>query len=410
MRLRSHAERQGARRGVLLLVIIALTASVCPPALAVERIGGRDIASAQLLALGSPELSAPAGILTTRDGRVLWERDAHQARPMASTTKIMTALVVLERADLDAVATVSEAATAVEGSTAGLVAGQRVPVRTLLAALLVRSANDAAIVLAEHVAGSVEAFVRLMNAKARELGLEDTHFTNPHGLDEEGHESSAADLATLARVAMAHPTFAEIVGRPDVVVPRAKGGARRYETTNRLVTDYPGATGVKTGWTDGAGYCVVASAERDGVGLVAVVLGARSAGARFADTRALLDWGFEHYRKMPLARPDEALAFLPVEGRLGRLVPVVAAEQASAVVFEFDGQVVRHLDLRPSVVAPVARGEDVGVLTVVQNGRVLAQVPLVAGTDVPAPRLAEALRAWIMTVWRSALGTQAGAL
>lgn len=395
------------RRGlalVLLPPIIAVCGLTEAVAATPDRIGGRSVAADPVLEANTPDVGAPAGVLSTADGRVLWERDADDERAMASTTKIMTALLVLERAGLDEPVTVSARAAAVGESEAGLKAGQQLSVRELLGALLVQSANDAAIALAEHVAGDEAAFVALMNEKAASLGLRHTSFKNAHGLDERGHHTSARDLATLARVAMDDPLFAEIVAVPTIRFPRASGGTVKFENTNPLIGSYPGATGVKTGWTDDAGYCLVASAERAGTELTAVILGARSTDARREDAESLLDWGFDHCVPFELASAEETAALVAVSDYLDVTVPAVVAESASAVLFDLDGPVTRHIDVRADVPAPVEAGQRLGTASVVQNGRLVAQVPIIAAESVPAPSPADSLGIWLKRLWRVVSG------
>jgi D-alanyl-D-alanine carboxypeptidase (penicillin-binding protein 5/6) len=241
-----------------------------------------------------PQVSAQSWLLFDDTfGQALAEHDADIPRAMASTTKIMTALVALDQNDLDMPITVTAAAVDVGEAEAGLMEGEQLTLRQLLAAMLVRSANDAAEAIAEGVAGSVDAFVGLMNNKVRELGLEDTHFQNPHGLDEPGHYTTARDLLTMTRVAMSNPVFSTLVKTQTARLPDTPDGSQRIlHTTNELLGSYPGAIGVKTGYTGEAGHVLVAAAERDGRRLYAVVMGSTDA---FGDAAALLDYGFAEF-------------------------------------------------------------------------------------------------------------------
>lgn len=385
---------------VLILILTPVSPGFGAPA---ERVGGVSIDSDTALAAAAPDVAMPAGVLRTADGRTLWDRDADVERAMASTTKIMTALVVLDVAEVTDTVTVSPQAAAVGESEAGLVAGQSYTVERLLEAMLVHSGNDAAFALAEHVGGDINGFVALMNAKAVELGLTHTAYTNPHGLDEPGHHTSAADLATLSTIAMADPRFADIVGMRRVDVTT---GSRTvtFESSNKLLGTYEGATGVKTGWTNDAGYCVVASAERGAISLVAVVLGASSEDDRFEQAARLLDWGFTHYRETQVASAETTAALVPVTDWLDRTVTAVVAEGAVVPVFDLDGEVVSRVDMLPEVDAPVVKGQRLGTLTVVQGQRLLAQVPIVAADDVPAPDVWEAAGIWFTRIWRAVFG------
>ena len=391
-------------------VVLACLLTVVPFAYASDAsrdiIGGRTVGSDAARAESAPRVAMPSGVLWTGDGRALWERDPHAERAMASTTKIMTALVVLESADLADTVVVSAAAARVGEAGVGLYAGQRITVGELLEAMLVRSGNDASVALAEHVAGSVDGFVGLMNDKARSLGLEQTAFTNPHGLDAAGHHTSAADLATLSAIAMADERFASAVRIPRVTLTRADGTRVTYENSNKLLTDYAGATGVKTGWTSKAGYCVVASAERNGISLLAVVLGGTSEDDRFDQAKTLFDWAYAHYAMTAVSSAEETAALVAVSDYLDTTVAAVVAESVTVPVFDLDGDLSARVDALPEVDAPVVVGQRLGTLTVMQGERLLAQVPLVAAHDVPAPDLWEGAGIWFTRLWRSVFGGQ----
>ncbi|PTQ51627.1 MAG: D-alanyl-D-alanine carboxypeptidase [Brockia lithotrophica] len=256
----------------------------------------------------APEVSAKAAVLLdAASGRVLYAREPHARLPMASLTKIMTAIVALEAtSDPEEVVTVSPNAEGVEGSSIYLRAGDKIPLRDLLYGLMLRSGNDAAMAVAEHVGGSVEGFSFLMNEKAAWLGLTDTHFVNPHGLDAEGHYASAYDLAVLSRYAMENPTFREIVGtrvyRPRVT-PSGHGNSEAVWTNkNKLLVTYEGAEGIKTAYTDRAGRGLAASAVRDGRRLIAVVLNAPD---DWNDVAKLFDYGFSRFPQTPIVRKGE---------------------------------------------------------------------------------------------------------
>ena len=289
--------RPAARTRAVLLLAAALLAS---PAGLVQAAGAALPPADGLAAPPPPELTAEAWILyDDAYRRVLAEHRADQQRAVASTTKIMTALVVLEEAEPGDPVEISENATLIGESEVDLTPGEAGwTVEDLLAALLVRSANDAAVALAEHTAGSVEGFAFLMNSKAVEMGLRNTNFVNPHGLDHPGHYSSARDLLFMALSGMEDERFARLVGTRSAVLPAAPGGRPRVViNSNRLLEDYPGAVGVKTGYTDDAALTLVAAAERGGRRLYAVVLGSTG---HFADAAALLDYGFEEFSPVTL--------------------------------------------------------------------------------------------------------------
>ena len=241
--------------------------------------------------------AASAILMDAETGEVLFARNPDDSRPPASTTKILTALIILERGRLSDMVTVSHAAAQVGGHQLRLRAGQRISLEDLLAAILIQSANDAAVAAAEHVGGSLRGFVALMNARAQELGLRDSQFANPHGLDEPGHYTSARDLARLAQVALEDPGFARIVRMPEARLTVWQAGrkglqrpqARIVRSHNKLLGRLDGADGVKTGYTGGAGRCLVASASRDGQRLIAVLLNDPH---RWSDAAVLLEYGF----------------------------------------------------------------------------------------------------------------------
>jgi D-alanyl-D-alanine carboxypeptidase len=247
-----------------------------------------------------PEVAAKAAILVDIDtGQILLEHNARARLPMASTTKIMTALLALEQGDLDAVVTVPAEALHVGESSMFLQAGEQLTLRDLLYGLLMVSGNDAAMTIALHMAGSEAAFVQMMNERAASLGLTDTRFANPHGLDAPNHFSSAADLYRLARAALAYPEFATMVSTTQHTVP-----GHTLVNKNELLGLYAGADGIKTGTTDLAGECLVASVQRNGHRAVAVILGSTQ---RYEDARRLFDHYDTHYSWLPLAPPANAL-------------------------------------------------------------------------------------------------------
>lgn len=307
--------------------------------------------------------------------RVLWERRAGQRRPIASLTKIMTVLIALESADLDEVVTVSERATSESGSELGLVPGERIPVEDLLYALLLQSSNDGAIALAEHLGGSVERFVRRMNRRAGELGLRDTEFRSPHGLDDQGY-STARDLSELTAEAFTHPAFVRIARTKLRVIPAPAGPPRRIQSRNAMLWLYRGSVGVKTGFTSVAGFCLVAAAERGGRRLAAVVLGAPQ--AAFSDAAAVLDHGFFTWRIRTLVEEGEPLESVRIDGLR---VPVETGAAIEGLVRRGQGSVVRVLP-DASIGLPVRAGVVVGQVVALVEGEEAGRAPLLASADV----------------------------
>ncbi len=393
------------------LLVVLLACSIVLPSAASsdgrrsDRVDGRTAAERDISTSALPSVTMKAGLLSDGEGRVLWARRADARRSMASITKIMTAIVALEHSELDEKVVVPRDAAAVGQSTAYLVAGERLSMRDMLEAMLVKSGNDAATAIAIHVGGTEEKFVEMMNAKARELGLKSTHFENPHGLDARGQYSNAADLSTMARYAMSKPAFREIVAMKKATIGR-KGRRRVLESTDLLLGNYRGAIGVKTGNTDEAGYSVVSAARRGGVMLYAIVLGTSSDPQRFSDAKELLDWGFAHYRPQSLASSGTVVGEAPVSDYLDVTVPAAISQDASAAVLDLNGTIRRTVTIAP-VEAPVEVGDRVGSVTFTQGGRLIAGIPLVATREVRKPN--PFLRVWIgsVRVWRNLFGTLA---
>jgi D-alanyl-D-alanine carboxypeptidase (penicillin-binding protein 5/6) len=344
--------------------------------------------AAVLLAGGGPAAAAEpppdtsgAAVLVVdaRTGERMHARNAGRPRPIASATKLMTALLTLERADLDDVFPAARYSASAVESKINLMAGERMTVRDLLTALLLESANDAAVTLAEGVAGSREAFVREMNRRAVELGLHDTSYANPIGFDDPENHSSARDLATLARRLLANDEFARIVDLPMATLTSG-AHTRTIDNRNVLVQRYPFVSGVKTGHTLGAGYVLVGSGAAGGGRVITVTLGAPSEAARDADTLALLRWGLEQFDRVRVLRPGKVLARVDVNYR-DEDAKLGAARAVTLVVRE--GQRVNTvLDAPDDLEGPIAKGERVGWVEVKRDGTTVRRVGLVTLEDV----------------------------
>lgn len=353
-----------------------------------DRIGGVKLSAGTIDRAKAPDITARAGVLV-HGTRVLWARKADSERAMASTTKLMTALLVLERGDLDKKVRITKAAARTPYAT-GLRAGERVAVRKLLELTLVSSSNDAATALAIDHSGSVKRFSSAMNRRARQLGMVDTRFKNPHGLDAKGHYSSAQDLTLLMREAVKHDEFKRIIKMRRVGLPAYKTrGARSIRSTDKLLGAMTGLRGGKTGYTNNARYCFVASARRDGMTLTSAVLGAPSSRARFTSTRRLLEWGFKYYKLRTVCSVGAAVATVAVTDGAQTTVDAVYARTKATRVLTPLGPVTRVPELATSVLAPVSAGQKLGVMRFVQGAQVLATVDLVAasavGTLTPEP-------------------------
>lgn len=338
----------------------------------------------------SLEVAAPSAVLMeAATGTVLYEKDAHTPLPPASVTKIMTLLLVMEALDAgrigwDDTVTASEAAAAKGGSQVYLEAGEQMSLQEMLKSVVVVSANDCATALAEHVAGSEAAFVELMNRRAQELGMEDTHFVNCTGLDDEPdaetHLTTAYDIALMSRELLKHD---EIRDYTTIWMDSVRNGEFGLANTNKLVRFYQGTTGLKTGYTSAAGHCLSASAERDGVEFIAVVLHCATSGERFQAAKQLLDYGFANYT---LAQPDPETEIPPVPVVLGTAETIVPVPDNDDPVLIEKGQaagITTRVEVADQVRAPVEAGQRLGTLTLQSDGAPLAAIPLVAPEAVP---------------------------
>ncbi|MGH2663727.1 MAG: D-alanyl-D-alanine carboxypeptidase family protein [Actinomycetota bacterium] len=327
----------------------------------------------------APELTAASATLVDLDsGQLLYEQNARERRPIASVTKVMTALLVLEAVPPEEVVTVSPSAASQSGAVLGLEAGEEIPVRELLYALMLQSANDAAVALAEHVGGTVKGFVDRMNQRARQLRLRDTRFASSNGLDDTGY-SSARDLAVITAEAYRNPTFGRVVRTKFHEIPAPKGPPRSIQSRNALLWLYPDAIGVKTGYTFASGFCLVAAAARDELRLGAVILGApRDA---FSDAGALLNHGFAAYERRVVVEEGQSFDPLRVEGRD---VPV-AADVSLTLLLRRGRDVDLTVEPEAGLTLPVAAGERVGTVVAAAGDRTLGEVPLVAQSAARAP-------------------------
>ena len=327
-------------------------------------------------------------LMEVATGTVLHEANAHEPLAPASVTKVMTMLLIMEAIDSGAIGwddtvTTSEAAAAKGGSQVYLKVGETMTVTDMLKSIAVSSANDCACAMAEHIAGSEAAFVERMNQRAKELGMNDTHFVNCTGLDDsedaKKHRTSAHDIAVMSRELLGnHP---EIKKFTTIWMDSVRDGAFGLSNTNKLVRFYDGATGLKTGFTSGAGYCLSASALRDGMELIAVVMGAADSKERFNACKTMLDHGFANYA---LIQPDlTETGTVPVTLGTAAQVSPILGEQSSLLIDKArKGAITTQVQLEEALTAPVAQGQRLGTLTVKDGEQVLKEVPLVAGESV----------------------------
>ena len=336
------------------------------------------------------QLAAPSAVLMDlATGTVLYEVNAHQPMAPASVTKVMTLLLIMEAIDSGKIGwqdmvTASEAAAAKGGSQVYLKVGETMSVEEMVKSIAVSSANDCACAMAEYIAGSEAGFVERMNQRAQELGMENTHFVNCTGLDDDPsaaeHLTTAYDIAVMSReLLLNHPDIKRFT---TIWMDTVRNGSFGLSNTNKLVRFYEGTTGLKTGYTSSAGHCLSASAQRDGLELVAVVLHCASSADRFQSAKALLDYGFANYALVPV-QDEAALPAVPVVlGAQEEVKPVISGPEQLLIAKEQKQSITRGVTLEPSVQAPVSQGQRLGTLTVRAGDEVLAEVPLVAETAV----------------------------
>ena len=335
------------------------------------------------------EVAAKSAVLMdAATGTILYEQSSHEALAPASVTKVMTMLLIMEAIDSgkigwDDMVTASEAAAAKGGSQIYLKVGETMSVSDMVKSIAVSSANDCACAMAEHLAGSESAFVDMMNTRARELGMENTHFVNCTGLDDDpeaaSHKTSAADIAIMSRELLTkHPDIKKFT---TIWMDTVRSGTFGLSNTNKLVRFYSGATGLKTGFTTSAGYCLSASALRDGMELIAVVMGSETSQARFAACKSLLDYGFANFALVtPETEGGEVAVLLGTE----RFVKALPAQTPQLLIDKAQrDSISTAIELKEQVEAPVSQGQRLGTLTIKAGEQVFQQIPLVAEASVP---------------------------
>ena len=369
----------------IVLAVLCLLLAVT----AVLRSYADALPEVQPAGVGDFDVPCAAAVLIDEDsGTVLYEKNADDRRPVASITKVMTLLLTFEalqagKISLTDIVPVSEHAYHMGGSQIWLEPGEQLTLQEMLKAVCISSANDAAVAVAEFVAGSEPAFVEAMNARAAELGMTATHFANACGLDEEGHLSSARDVAVMSREMLLH--HPEVRDYCTVWMDTLRGGKTQLVNTNKLLKSYPGITGLKTGTTGKAGVCITASAERDGLRLIAVVLGASSGKERFEAATTLLDYGFAHYDSAEVALPDDAPETLRVQRGTAETVPLDYAAPERFLVPKGEGEGLQTKILLPDELpAPIERGTPVGSWQLLRGETVLQELPICAAQDVQA--------------------------
>ena len=331
-------------------------------------------------------LNAKSAILMEDStGKVLYESNPDERVPIASVTKVMTMLLIMEAVDsgkitLDDMVTVSENAMSYGGSTMFLEAGEQLTVNDMMKGIAVASANDGCVAMAEHLAGSESAFVDMMNAKAQELGMENTHFMNTNGLDEDNHYSSARDVAIMSRELIKHKT---IFNYTSIWMDTLRGGKFQLANTNKLIRFYEGANGLKTGSTSKALCCLSATAKRNDMQLIAVVLGAPTSAERFSSAKSLLDYGFANYAVNTQVTAGDEIERVHVEKGVDNEVSVVAADTYSTLVKKGqEDNVTKEVILDEQITAPLEAGEKLGTMKISRDGETLAEIDLNAANAV----------------------------
>lgn len=332
------------------------------------------------------DISAPSAILMEKvTGEVIYEKNSHERLPPASVTKVMTMLLIVEAVErgdisLDDTVIASERAASFGGSCVFLEEGEKMSVAEMLKCICVVSANDCAVAMAEHLCGSEQAFVARMNDRARELRLKDTNFKNCTGLfEDDEHYTSAYDIAVMSRELIRHDMIKDYT---TIWMDTIRGGEFGLSNTNKLVYYYDGCTGLKTGFTEKAMYCLSATAEREGVEYIAVIMHADTIDKRNNDAKALLSYGFANYRLMPLRSPDVLPPVRVTLGSADSVQPVYDGAEAALVPKSGAGEVSYELDLPDTLPAPVEKGQQIGTLRVVSDGKELYSVKLLADSSV----------------------------
>lgn len=348
-------------------------------------------------------LNAKSAILMEEStGNILYENNPDERLPIASVTKVMTMLLIMEAVDsgkinLDDMVTVSENAMSYGGSTMFLETGEQLTVNDMLKGIAVASANDGCVAMAEHLAGSESAFVDMMNEKAKELGMENTHFMNTNGLDEDDHYSSARDVAIMSRELMKHET---IFNYTSIWMDTLRGGKFQLANTNKLIRFYDGANGLKTGSTSKALCCLSAAAKRNDMQLIAVVLGAPTSAERFASAKSLLDYGFANYAVNTQITAGDEVQKIAVEKGVDKEVDVVAGDSCSTLVKKGqEDNITKEIKIDETITAPIEAGQKIGTMTISRDGEVIADIDLNASSAVEKKGIGLIIKDFFATIF-----------
>lgn len=348
-------------------------------------------------------LNAKSAILMEEStGNILYESNPDERLPIASVTKVMTMLLIMEAVDsgkisLDDMVTVSENAMSYGGSTMFLETGEQLTVNDMLKGIAVASANDGCVAMAEHLAGSESAFVDMMNERAKELGMENTNFMNTNGLDEDDHYSSARDVAIMSRELMKHET---IFNYTSIWMDTLRGGKFQLANTNKLIRFYDGANGLKTGSTSKALCCLSAAAKRNDMQLIAVVLGAPTSAERFASAKSLLDYGFANYAVNTQITAGDEVQKIAVEKGVDKEVDVVAGDSCSTLVKKGqEDNITKEIKIDETITAPIEAGQKIGTMTISRDGEVIADIDLNASSAVEKKGIGLIIKDFFATIF-----------
>lgn len=363
------------------------------------------IQSVVVFAEGNTDLGLNAKsviLMEESTGNILYENNPDERLPIASVTKVMTMLLIMEAVDsgkinLDDMVTVSENAMSYGGSTMFLETGEQLTVNDMLKGIAVASANDGCVAMAEHLAGSESAFVDMMNEKAKKLGMENTHFMNTNGLDEDDHYSSARDVAIMSRELMKHET---IFNYTSIWMDTLRGGKFQLANTNKLIRFYDGANGLKTGSTSKALCCLSAAAKRNDMQLIAVVLGAPTSAERFASAKSLLDYGFANYAVNTQITAGDEVQKIAVEKGVDKEVDVVAGDSCSTLVKKGqEDNITKEIKIDEAITAPIEAGQKIGTMTISRDGEVIADIDLNASSAVEKKGIGLIIKDFFATIF-----------
>lgn len=335
-----------------------------------------------------PLKAESAILIDAHSGKVLYERDPHKVLYPASMTKLMTLVLAMEALDegkikMEDVITTSENAASYRGSRIFLSAGEKLTVKEMLLGVALASGNDAAVAVAEHIAGSHEAFVERMNKKAAELGMKNTHFVNSNGLHDPNHYTTAYDYSLLARYALSYPELLKICSIKHYRIRTETSRPFQYDNKNKLLWFYPGTDGFKTGWTSDAKYCFTGTCEKNGLRLVSVVMGVPEAKGHFADTKVLFNYGYSQYSFKQFYKQDETIGEVKVgKGRIGKVEVATEKKVGLTVPKGEEKGLSTQVELEKSIDAPVKKGEVLGQISIVKDEQILERTNLLAKEDV----------------------------